>query len=602
MAHMLDPAWKTQIPRRSLERGRAYAWAGACDHIDRAPGGWKMTVRGTMPYRVFVSDAKTGTVAEKATCTCPWFEKGNLCKHIAAACFALDGSPADRGALEVDALVDAGVVRLRSDQADIVDLVCHADEVEMRAFLLQALLLDDRLAHRFRLVFDALDAETARRSLLGELDAIADAYGRDGYIDYRDMGAFTREYLAAVQEAFAPFEQRHHAEGLFGLACAVAEDLSRREVDDSDGFADEVITACLVGWTQALGMAPDGPAVDGFLIELRELSDRMLKGKQRGYFGPYVADQIDEFLCERYGCDPDYAWAVLDLADDRIAWLRREHERREKERLRRMGTGAGQPRFAIGDHETPRWVAVRLRAMYAMGESVDDALDFARPYAHDSRVLAALFDILSDAGREADAIGLLEEALAGDDVSAGAKRGLRMSLRDVYREAGKADRLRETLVDLIIDSYGLQFPTSVELMGELRETVPPGEWPAVRDDVLSRMVDADERCECLAAEGLVDRLAAELERGQTRYRTPAAYRDLLLPDHADVLVRWYRNSAERLMGRARDRRAYRSAVRTLEELSKIPGGISDAIELAGAWTARYRGRPALLDELRTAGF
>lgn len=94
MAQALDPNWQSQIPARSLERGLVYANADKVDHVDRVAHGWEATVYGSAPYRVFVPDADYGTVGERATCTCPWFEGGNMCKHIAAVCFTLEGKGA----------------------------------------------------------------------------------------------------------------------------------------------------------------------------------------------------------------------------------------------------------------------------------------------------------------------------------------------------------------------------------------------------------------------------------------------------------------------------------------------------------------------------
>jgi len=68
------------------------------------------------------------------------------------------------------------------------------------------------------------------------------------------------------------------------------------------------------------------------------------------------------------------------------------------------------------------------------------------------------------------------------------------------------------------------------------------------------------------------------------------------------VINFYADYAKKSMCQASYRKAYRNAIRCLENMSFSPTGKARAQEIADGWKVEYRRRSALLDELKKAGF
>lgn len=478
------------------------------------------------------------------------------------------------------------------------------DELDARTFLLYALRRDELLECEFRRLYGATDAESACRTLKKKLNALVKAHSRRGYINYEDAYPFGGEYLDAIDEAVRPFRERRDVAGMFAIADAVISHMRFIDIDDSDGFCSDVLAACGGIWNTAFNIMEDDSAVDERIGELRRLSDSLEVGKKRrGNFDEFIVGQIDDLLVKRFGEDPVHAGAILELADKRLASAQRDRERQLQEASRRGG-GFQMPmnRSSYFDYEIFRWAAARVRALSALGTPSAEILAFARPYENDRNVLLALYDALSADGKADEGTSLLEEALTREELSSFDKRAIMLFLRDVYRDAGDTESLRSVLAHLIIDAGPHESSALTGLLDELRQTVPADQWAEVRDGVFLHMGNPEALCDCLAAEGLVDRLLAELASDRVKYRSPASYEELLRDGHADVLVKWYGDQADREMPGASNRKEYRRVVGYLTRLKGLPGGREVAEGLARLWRERFPRRTAMQDELRSAGF
>lgn len=201
------------------------------------------------------------------------------------------------------------------------------------------------------------------------------------------------------------------------------------------------------------------------------------------------------------------------------------------------------------------------------------------------------------------AIRLFEDAWR-DEAGQSASRRFALRLRELYRKHGETDKLRPLLEGLLADAHSNDSnPSAPQLLDELHAVAPADAWPQVRDAALERMTSGEARCDCLAAEGLVERLVDELMHGEVRFRSPASYEDLLVVDHPELLVAWYAEDARRSMeGYMPGRKAYQTAAEKLHHLASLPGGAEPALELADEWKRMYPRRPAMFEELARAGF
>lgn len=619
--------WEQCFSATYLQRARAYVRAGRVERLDKTGTGWEAIVSGSSVYRVFVPAAGNGSFAEHATCTCPWFAKGHLCKHIAAVCYAIEaeaaggtsarsptgevGIASDNARREAEGQAkarDEGALKSSTLGQQANDMLAHVSDADVRAFLAQALREDERLAYRFRSQFMQRDVKAAQRDLRHELSAIKKAYTYRGWIDYRSALSFADEYLGAAEQAIQPFARRGDTDNVLALTGVLIASLRTVHIDDSDGFFYDAMGLCRQTWDAVLDALASDPAKRADIARcLCALSYKVSDAKREEDIDWFLIDAVDEYVAERFAGDAACAATVVELADRRIEQARLAHRQELATVARGNGMligGAGDSfTYAPVDYTTPRWAAHRVRAMYTAGASVQETMAYGEPFRASYDVLDALAGVLADAGDAAGAMRMFEEALQSAGRAPTARR-FSLRLRELYREYGETEKLRDLLGKLLADAGSTDSnPSAPQLLDELHAITPEQSWSQVRDAALERMSSGDARCDCLAAEGLVDRLASELAQGGVRYRSPASYESLLIADHADMLVAWFADDARRAMGGyASGRKAYRKAVEKLRHLASLPGGATLAREIADEWKRQYSRRPAMLEELAHAGF
>lgn len=609
MEHELLPDWEACFSPDYLRRGKKYAAQGLVRDLAPCERGWTATVCGSESYRVFVPRRGSGTIASDASCTCPWFEKGHLCKHIAAVCIALESQ---RGG--------AGTSASSPAPLSLDELIAGADDRAVRELLARAAREDERLARRVRMTLSPPDSKEASRQLSAALSDIRRSYARRGFIDYRDALPFEHEYLDAIEGVTAPFMAAGDAKDLFELADTVVARLRHVEIDDSDGFSSAAMAAVERLWDRAfesLGQRPN--EVTGCIRQLVKRSAELAESASGHTFDEFISGEIDEYLARRFGDDGEQAEVMLEL-------VRRRIERAPLPEGLGSDGGLGPDIVCDQAHslrgqwfhaEFERSWGARLmaRAMFARG---DDALEVTRTVLEVSQsgdVLLQLSEMLVDAGRTDEAIGLLENQYrSGGSTYDDARIGHR--LRGLYRGVGDTERLSGLLEGLLMSAGGSWNGVSpaADLLGELRGLTPAAEWPLRRDELFGRMDSFEARCACLAAEGMADALMEEIEAGLAplaeegagpyrAFRVLLENEKLLLKDHAPRVVEISRAHVERLMdGYASGRKAYQAAIKELDHLRGLPGGDGPAREVAEAWRAAYPRRRALMEELDKAGY
>lgn len=598
MSSTLDPNWKSSFSPSALERGAAYARAGKVALMEEVKRGWEATVRGRTPYRVFVPTQETGSVNRLATCTCPWFAQGNLCKHIAAACFALDSD-------EPNEARPAPKERI-PEETPLSQLVTQADEKVVREFLLDTLAADELLAARFRVACNPADVDLARQTLKRELSAIVRGHSYRGFIDYHAAMPFARDYHDMIDRIIGPFAAQGNGETVFDLVDVVITSLRSIRIDDSDGFFGDTLMICRDYWDKAFaGFDEKETALHARRLVKR--ADAISRAKRPSDIDWFLVEEMEGYVVDRFGDSAALAPLMIELADKNIERAKANLEKRRKDlKARRIWIGgvpgASDHTSEPIDYETPRWTVVRMHAMRSLGASVDELLEYAHPQATSQEVLLELADLLVGDGRESDAVSLLAAAADDERVSSVTAYAAQLRLREIFRSSGDTARLRRTLIWLLAEASGTQrSPSPVTILHELRELTQPDEWPRLRGIIFDQMRDVYALCACLADEEMADELISVLESRGT-YVSLANYESLLVHKRPEWLVERYRERAEQDAELAHDRRGYRSCAGLLAHLAELPGGGPIAQELAAAWRTRWPRRTSLAEELTRAGF
>ena len=80
--------WREGFQNKILERGRECCDNKSVYGLTRGVSGWEAVVVGTEMYPVEIIIEKGGLV--RASCTCPYAEKGQRCKHMAAVLYCME--------------------------------------------------------------------------------------------------------------------------------------------------------------------------------------------------------------------------------------------------------------------------------------------------------------------------------------------------------------------------------------------------------------------------------------------------------------------------------------------------------------------------------
>ena len=567
--------WKTGISATILKRGADYHKRGYVRSLENRDDGWHAQVAGSSTYTVFVPLSLDN---RRATCTCPHFARGYICKHIVATFTAIDAQtkPGDG---------DASA----NGNESVEDIVARIEANDLRAFVIDTARKDARIERALRATFGVADAREAKRELQKATSSIKQHYEYRGFIDWEASMGFESEYLEAIESIMQPFYSSKDVDGLIELAVPRLVQLQRISIDDSNGFFSNAIAGVTRQLDHAFDLG-DGQQRQRLFEALTGFIERN-PGKDRGNIYWFEKDAVENFLAGRFARDEQFAPQMIELADGRLAPL----------------PPAGPGDYDPYRHDRSLWASARVSAMAALGEAPDALQEFAEKH---------------DALSNADVVRLIANA----HLAAGSAKDAMSVLADHLDAAESYHSRRKTekpprLVDLLIDITA-EHCTKRDLMmlyvtllisrpyrstpdedvchwyDELRELTAKDRWAGVRAQLLGD-VPYERGNTLLAHEGSLDELYARIEKHDGR--DLMRFEHVLAKSHPEPYVDHYIGSALSLMDRASDRRMYQDVARDLKRAASLPGGKALARAAADEFREKYPRRPALHDELRRVG-
>ena len=560
-------AWRQQFLSGDLGRGDDFYYMGQLRGLAHQSDGWRAKAFGTMVYDTFVPDDPADP--HGMSCTCPRFANGYLCKHLAATCMAIEdeeliGACRAGGAGKTDAA--------NEDPPDLEQLVAAASDEGVRSFLLQALRHDELLATEFVQRFGKVDARVARERLALQIEKVAWECSDRGFIDWNSSLVFERRYHEVVYASIDPLVERGEYAAALELSVQVLRSLERIAIDDSNGFFSGAIDDVKRMWETWI--ASGGEAFERQLFSAigTYLDDEPDDDETYDIY-LYAANMAREVLFAHYADLPEYAADFVAMADERIEDAR---------------TYGGNP---------ARWVIVRLRALRASGMGAEELLKEAGPFAEEESVCQFLVDWALERGDAELAVALLEGCKEASRKRADGTYSLAVSRQlAILYEGRDVGAMRGELRYLLqhVTCYGAA-DRPEDLWARLRESYDADEWAVRRDALLAELPDV-VHLDCLAAEGLYDRLMLEAEKGGAS--AVRAYESELVPHYPDRVLKVY---LDELVAHGANpgssRKAYRYLAQELRHVKSLPGGEAPVRRFVAQMRQRFPRRPALLDEL-----
>ena len=599
----LSSTWRSEFDSRDLARGEAYYYQGAVHNLKLTEDGWTARVYGSTTYSTFVSGDPYDPYA--MTCDCPRFEAGYLCKHLAATCLAIEAGDAAKTAAP-----------LATD--NLAELVASIPEADARAFLLAALQRDNELATGFAHRFGAVDAKAACKTMAKQLSMAVWDYTDNGFIDWRGALGFERRYREIVHTNIDPLVARDAVASAFDLSIQALRSLQSIEIDDSDGFFGSIIDDVEGMWEHWLGTSEesDSHLFDGIS---NYLAHEPAKPDEREIYS-YAAEMARDFLTKHFIERKDYSERFVALADKEIAREQAAYGKtlqflaQTRAGLKAADTLRGRSYAQVQqlerehntlefylrghDQQIARWVLIRLRALRAGGMDEAALREEAGSHIVRENVCQFFVDRALEQHDTSRAVELLQDCKRQQQSQSGGEYSLKVSERlvDLLGDSD-VDALREELLNLMCRTpYVGQAKSVRDLWARLRESYDEAEWLDTRDEMLDRVTRKQSWRDCLAAEGLYDRLMDDIEcEGVTAL---CYYEEELVGHCPERVLRLYLDDLEHNRAYPGDtRKSYQHFAQHLLHVKALPGGEAPVTAIVAQMRERYPRRPALMDEL-----
>ena len=196
-----------------------------------------------------------------------------------------------------------------------------------------------------------------------------------------------------------------------------------------------------------------------------------------------------------------------------------------------------------------------------------------------------------------EAVELLQESKQIDQKSSGCVADYSEKLIDLYQKLKMEKEYKEELMFQIFQCKR----ASLENTGKLKEVCTKEEWETYRERLISGEAGWSIRYPLIEKEGLYERLLEEITAAASIFSLDK-YEKVLkkrFPEQVrNLYIAYVRNQAKQVS----DRKSYKFLVSYLKKIEKYPKGKEAASELASEWRGVYNRRPAMLDELKKAGY
>ncbi len=589
--------WQNLFSRRILDRGYNYFCDGAVMDLRISDESVSATVEGTEDYETEVT-LSNGYV-EDMSCTCPYAEEGNYCKHMAAVLYAwterllnadkyktksgdMDDGENENSKTKTVIANDKGQSNLKNDydrqkatvsskkksgdkELSIQSVVDAADISELKKFLVSALEEDETLFIRFKAAVMKKTTKSDVTRLKAHINAIANRHmDRHGFIDYYAAGDFVMDLSEVIDKDVRRIMDAGDCMNAFDLLNYIFELAANVAIDDSGGETETVLSEIFDLWA-----------------DLQEKATLQEKQEMFRWFtshlGCYETDWVDEYMediiLQEFNGE-EFRQSKLDFVQ-----MKMEESAKKTDHWHR-------------NYETGKWAK---KYLMLINPSTEDNPEFKKvidKYWFVSDVRKYYIDFCIKAKRYDRALQVLDESIAIDKEWAGTVTGYQEQKKEIFRMQGNLEAYKEQLWELLVKYK----PDDLDLFRELKKQYTQNEWPEQREILFSRLPKSAHMDRLYAEERLLDRLLDYVLKSDIYY--VVQYTELLKDKHPEELLQRYREALERMARNTGTRKHYSELVGLLRRMQRIRGGKETVKAIVAGWREQYRNRPAMLDELR----
>ncbi len=556
--------WKDLFRTRILERGLDYYERGHVSALKKTETGYTAAVEGSEDYDVEIV-FRDGEIYDM-TCTCPYAEDGTYCKHMAAVLFEIEGGEPDGELAEVHSR------HIQDPEKELKDIVEKIPAEDLQSIILSLAHSDKSLYNRIMTRYGPITPQQIIR-LKRRVDDIGYQYSdRSGFVNYHHAWDYTAELNVLLNENIPALLEKNCRMDAFELVNYVFREVGNRDMDDSDGGVSFVAKKCYEYWILIL---------QGCDEQEKETMFQWFQSHQEGYVIDYLEDYITDFLWSEFH-DERMLREKLRVLDEKI---------HSAENQNYSGNSYSAYYGRINN------ISARLRLMEELHYSEEEIREYRKQYRNFSEIRKMeIREYLSEEKYE-EAISVLKESKVLDADKAGLVAEYSRQLIDIYESQNMEKEYVEELKYQVFQCM----QDNLEYIARLKKLYSQEEWEAQRELFLENKTSSWVRYELLSEEELFERMLTKI-RKNGGVHILNQYEKVLkkhLPEEVrDLYVQYVKDEAAQVS----DRKAYRGLMTYLKKIAGYPDGKIMAQEIADCWKVDYRRRPAMMDELRKAGF
>lgn len=570
-------SWQNKFETHILKRGMEYCEKGRVGQVEETGFGFSAPVYGSEEYDVRIYVENDEVVA--MTCTCPYAEDGENCKHMAAVLTAISRGEEGWPASEVRKKPVISLEKEREKRQEeffreepidvsVSMLLESADRDELELFLSSEMEVDESLARRFKIfmtdIVESSETDMYREQLKDIFDGCK---GRHGYISYYMAEELEDELHRFIDDVIYDTMLRYGKETeAFMLAAALVEEFSRIEIDDSGGITVEITWHCAQIIEEIIGNGSD-------ILKAR-IFDWLENLVQRDDVYP-IEDVVERLWCGSF-TEPIFL------------------ERRKAVALRKLeqyGKNAGKSE----EYRLSRWLDIYFEAADGLDtseEAAEEVEKIERKHWKTPKARMHAVERLTFMGQMAEGIDILEKSKTMDKSYPGLVKDYSQRLVRLYEITGDEKKRKEELICLITKHN----KCDLDAFKELKKICDTEEWESVRKGIFDAVGKCRGADRLFNEEKMYDRLTEYIVKSKDLSLIDE-YRQVLESRCPEAILEMYRAAILKEAEHSGTRSHYRNIVKLMRKMRKFDGGIAAVLALEKELREKYKQRPAMMDEM-----
>lgn len=546
--------FKHEFSKKILNRGYEYYKSNLVNNVKIDGNKITATVSGSTDYDV-VANIIDGTLLN-AECTCPYYDTGDYCKHIAALLYYLNNE--DLTDLKVDSNKEVNFL-------NILDKIANN---ELKEFLSELLLSDKNLLDKFRLKFNNYFPNLTLKEFKQKINgAIINSGGRDGFIDYEKSWDYENAMYEIINEIAKVIDNENYDLAFDSLAYLL-DTIPDTDIDDSNGSTSSIADNCI------------DKIKDIFYKTLNKDSNLTKK------IFSYLSQELKTRNLDNYGVD------LYKLLDD---FVETKTFLPEIEQILISTLDKNKEKNCFW---SKKYYIEQLMIIYEINNKKDEILDLLYNYSTDEKIFLMLIDELIGRKKISVVVELIKERMSANKDDNYKNRSLAYKLMEIYYD----ESMIEEYLDILYKIFYYYDKYDLTIFKKIKDWYPKDEWLVISKEIIEKVEKEntyssyDALNKLYIEECLFDKLFTSVKNNSMD--NIIKYEKYLLPKYNDELIDIYINYCKSFADKANNRKLYNELANKLSHIKNMDNSKDKFDIILSEIRQVHKGKPAMQEILQ----